>query len=68
MGACYGGTDVMGRPCAMARGKDISSMLYVCMCTVGVRAPRRAHLISYVFIKFVFRVDTYTGTYIMGMV
>jgi hypothetical protein len=25
MGACYGGTDVMERPCAMARGKDINS-------------------------------------------
>jgi hypothetical protein len=22
--ACYGGTDVMGRPCAVARGKNIS--------------------------------------------
>ena len=23
--ACYGGTDVMGRSCAVARGKDINS-------------------------------------------
>jgi hypothetical protein len=25
MEACYGGTDVMERPCAMARGKDINN-------------------------------------------
>ena len=25
MGACYGGTDVMERSCAVARGKDINS-------------------------------------------
>jgi hypothetical protein len=25
MGACYGGTDVMERPCAVARGKDINT-------------------------------------------
>jgi hypothetical protein len=25
MEACYGGADVMERPCAMARGKDINN-------------------------------------------
>jgi hypothetical protein len=38
MEACYGGTDVMERSCAMARGKDTNTMnLYYaacCYCTV----------------------------------
>jgi hypothetical protein len=29
MEACYGGTDVMERSCAMARGKDINTQLQV---------------------------------------
>ena len=28
MEACYGGTDVMERSCAVARGKDINSKAY----------------------------------------
>jgi hypothetical protein len=29
MGTCYGGTDVMERSCAMARGKDINRIVQV---------------------------------------
>jgi hypothetical protein len=33
MEACYEGTDVMERSCAMARGKDIGNVHIYSMCT-----------------------------------
>jgi hypothetical protein len=37
MGACYGGTDVMERSCAVARGIDINNC-----CVLGVGPPRHS--------------------------
>jgi hypothetical protein len=38
MEACYGGTDVMERPCAVARGIDINSNGYVLHCVTALAA------------------------------
>jgi hypothetical protein len=36
--ACYGGTDVMERSCAVARGKDINTPRFCLLCCASVSA------------------------------
>ena len=53
--ACYGGTDVMERPCAVARGKDINNEVYAVeqkhMVNSGVRGTKEMNLRTEVYCK-----------------
>jgi hypothetical protein len=40
MEACYGGTDVMERSCAVARGIDINNII-VHLCSTSIRTQHR---------------------------
>jgi hypothetical protein len=44
MEACYGGTDVMERSCAMARGKDINRLAATVRCNGRGRWPKVTRL------------------------
>jgi hypothetical protein len=47
MGACYGGTDVMERSCAVARGIDINNRhLHSGQCTVQYNAGQKAPVLA----------------------
>jgi hypothetical protein len=46
MEACYGGTDVMERSCAVARGKDINNNTYTGNAISGSGRTRHWHNIN----------------------